>query len=172
MSSPVQPKPTIQRHPSPHLGALAIVFTVLFCAGLYPVTAFGGTPSFPGPWQPAQTIVEFFRARPSAVLLCAFLQFGSAIPLGIFTASAVSRLRFFGVQAAGADIALFGGFATAILMMANGCVLWTLANPGVTHDAAITQALYYLGFGLGGPGYSVSFGLLMAGISVPVFFRK
>jgi hypothetical protein len=172
MSSNTQAAQIGRRHQSPPLGILAIVFTVLFCAGLYPVTAFGGKPYFPGPWESAQTIVAFFQARPSAVLLCAFLQFGSAIPLGIFTASAVSRLKFLGVQAAGADIALFGGFATTFLLMANGCVLWTLTYPGVTHDAAVTQALYYLGFGLGGPGYSVPFGLLMAGICVPAYFRK
>jgi hypothetical protein len=172
MSSNTQAVPVGRRHQSPPLGILAIVFMVLFCAGILPVTVFGGKPNFPGPWESAQTIASFFQARPSAVLLCAFLQFGSAVPLGIFTASAVSRLKFLGVQAAGADIALFGGFATAILMMANGCVLWTLANPGVTHDVGLTQAIYYLGFGLGGPGYSVSFGLLMAGISVPVFFRR
>jgi hypothetical protein len=172
MSSSTQSVQIGRRHQSPPLGILAIVFTVLFCAGLYPVTAFGGKPYFPGPWESPQTIVAFFQARPSAVLLCAFLQFGSAIPLGIFTASAVSRLRFLGVQAAGADIALFGGFATAFMLMANGCVLWTMTYPGVAHDAAVTQALYYFGFGLGGPGYSVSFGLLMAGICIPAFLRR
>jgi len=162
----------LQRHPSPPLGLVAIAFTVLFLAGLYPVTTFGGKPYFPGPWEPAPTIVNFFLLRPTAAGLCAFLQFGSAIPLGIFTATAVSRLRFLGVRAAGAYIALFGGFATAFLLMANSCVLWTMTYPSVTHDAAVTQALYYFGFGLGGPGYSVSFGLLMAGICVPAFFRK
>jgi hypothetical protein len=164
--------PAIPRHPSPHLGALAIVFTVLFCAGLYPVTYFGGMPYFPGPWEPAQTLVAFFRERPAAVLLCAFLQFGSAVVLGIFTASAVSRLEFLGVRAAGAKIALFGGFATAILMFSSASVLWAMAHPGVAQDSALTVALYYLGFALGGPGYSVPFGLLMAGISVPLLFRR
>ena len=172
MSSNTQSVQVGRRHQSPPLGILAIVFTILFCAGLYPVTVFGGKPYFPGPWESPQTIVAFFQARSSAVLLCAFLQFGSAIPLGIFTASAVSRLKFLGVQAAGADIALFGGFATAFLLMANGCVLWTMTYPGVTHDTAVTQALYYLGFGLGGPGYSIPFGVLMAGICVPAYFRK
>ena len=159
-------------HASPHLGALAIVFTVLFCAGLLPVTAFGGKPYFPGPWEPLDTIVTFFKLRPSAVLLCAFLQFGSAIPLGIFTASAVSRMRFLGINAAGPNIALFGGFATSILMMANSMALWTLTYPGITDDHVVTQALYYLSFGLGGPGYSVSLGLLLAGLSVPALFGK
>jgi hypothetical protein len=172
MSSNTQSVQIGRRHQSPPLGILAIVFTVLFCAGLYPVTAFGGKPYFPGPWESPQTIVAFFQARPSAVLLCAFLQFGSAIPLGIFTASAVSRLRFLGVQAAGADIALFGGFATAFMVMTSACVLWTMTYSGVAHDAAVTQALYYFSFGLGGPGYSVSLGLLMAGICIPAFFRK
>jgi hypothetical protein len=172
MSSSTQSVQIGRRHQSPPLGILAIVFTVLFCAGLYPVTAFGGKPYFPGPWESPQTIVAFFQARPSAVLLCAFLQFGSAIPLGIFTASAVSRLRFLGVQAAGADIALFGGFATAFMVMTSACVLWTMTYSGVAHDAAVTQALYYFSFGLGGPGYSVSLGLLMAGICIPAFFRK
>lgn len=158
-------------HPSPHLGALAIVFTVLFCVGLLPVTAFGGRPYFPGPWESAQTIAAFFQARPSVVVLCAFLQFGSAIPLGIFTASIVSRLEFFGVRSAGPRIADFGGLATTYMMMSNAAALWGIAHPGVALDIPLTVALYHLSFALGGPGYSVPFGLLMAGISVPLLFR-
>ena len=159
-------------HASPHLGAVAIAFMVLFCAGLFPVTGWGGHPYFPVPWDSADTIVAFFRLRPSAVMLCAFLQFGSAIPLGIFTASAVSRMRFLGINAAGPNIALFGGFATAILMTANAMVLWTMTYPGVASDRTLTVALYYLSFGFGGPCYSVSIGLLMAGLSVPALLGK
>ena len=162
----------VQRHPSPPLGPVAIAFTLLFCAGLYPVTAFGGKPYFPGPWESTQTIVSFFQLRPAAARLCAFLQFGSAIPLGIFTATAVSRLRFLGVRAAGAYIALFGGFATAFAVISSSMVLWTVTQPGVAQDTALTQALYFLCYGLGGPGYSVPLGLLMAGISVPLLFSR
>jgi hypothetical protein len=161
-----QPSVNAPRHPSPHLGILAIVFTVLFCAGLFPVTAFAGAPYFPGPWEPLPTIVNFFRLRPQAVLLCAFLQFGSAVPLGIFTAAAVSRLHFLGVRAAGANIALFGGLAAAFAVASSSLVLWTLARPGIAQDASVTQALYYLDYALGGPAYSVALGLLMAGVSV------
>lgn len=159
-------------HQSPPLGILAVVFTVLFCAGLYPVTYFGGKPVFPLPWAPAPAIQAFFGQRHAAALLCAFLHFGAAIPLGIFTAAAVSRLKFFGVRAAGADIALFGGFATAILMMGSSAVLWTTTIPGVASDPALAQALHFLNFALGGPGYSVPLGLFMAGISVPLLFRR
>ena len=171
----VSPKSAIApgpRHPSPHLGALALAFTALFLIGLFPVTVFGGKPWFPGPWEPAATIVAFFQARPSAALLCAFLQFGSAIPLGIFTASIVSRLEFFGVRAAGPRIALFGGFATVFMMMSNAAVLFAMAQPAVFQSKNAILALYYLGFAMGGPAYSVSFGLLMAGISVPLLFRR
>jgi hypothetical protein len=129
-------------------------------------------PFFPGPWAPASEIAAFFQQRPNAALLCAFLQFGSAIPLGVFTATAVSRLEFLGVRAAGAKIALFGGFATAFMMMSNAAVLSSMVHPIVAHDIALTTALYYLSFVIGGPGYSVSFGLLMAGLSVPMFFRR
>jgi hypothetical protein len=34
----------VRRHASPHLGLVAVIFTALFLAGLYPVTIFGGTP--------------------------------------------------------------------------------------------------------------------------------
>lgn len=172
MSSPVQSVQSVRRHASPPLGILAITYMVLFCAGLYPVTMFGGMPYFPGPWEPIQTITTFFQARPHAVLLCTFLQFGSAIPLGIFTASAVSRLRFLGVRAAGADIALFGGFATATSMMIGTSILWTMTRPAISHSAVATEALYYIGYGIGGPGFSVPLGLLIAGLSVPALFMR
>ena len=172
MSSPAQTAQSIRRHHSPPLGIVAIVYMVLFCAGLYPVTMFGGMPYYPGPWEPIQTITAFFQARPNAVLLCTFLQFGSAIPLGIFTASAVSRLRFLGVKAAGADIALFGGFATAISMMIGSSLMAALTRPGISHSPVAVEALYYVGYGIGGPGFSVPLGLLIAGLSVPALFMR
>jgi hypothetical protein len=162
----------VQRHPSPPLGMVAIAFMVLFCAGLYPVTAFGGKPYFPGPWESAQTIVSFFHLRPTAVRLCAFLQFGSTVPLGVFTATIVSRLRFLGVKAAGAYIALFGGFGAAFAIVSSSTVLWTMSHSGIAQDTTLTQALYFLSYGLGGPGYSVPLGLLMAGVSVPLLLYR
>lgn len=163
---------TSVRHAGPHLGMLAAVFTILFNAGLYPVTALAGKPYFPGPWEPASVIVSYFQTRPSAVLLCAFFHFGASIPLGIFTASVVSRLRFLGVRAAGSYIALFGGFATAFNMAASASVLWVMAYPGIAQEPAVLRALYYLQFAFGGPGFSVPMGLLMAGVSVPAAFLK
>jgi hypothetical protein len=172
MPSSADTRIAVQRHPSPPLGPVAIVFTLLFLAGLYPVTAFGGKPYFPGPWEPLHTITLFFLLRPSAVAWCAFLQFGSMVPLGIFTAAVVSRLRFLGVKAAGIHIALFGGFAAAFAIAISSMLLWAMARPGVAEDGTLLQALYYFSFGMGGPGYSVPLGLFMAGISVPLLFYR
>ena len=160
------------RHAGPPLGIVSSVFVLLFLAGLYPVTIFGGQPYFPGPWKSPDAIAAFFQTRPTAVLIGAALHFGAAIPLGIFTATAVSRLHFLRVRAAGATIALFGGFATAFTMLASSSVLWALAHPGVAQDRALVQALYWLDQGLGGSGFSVPFGLLIAGITIPAAILK
>lgn len=104
--------------------------------------------------------------------MCAFLQFGASIPLGIFTATVVSRLRFLGVRAAGPYIALFGGLATSFNVAVSALTLWVMAFPGVAQDAAVLRALYYVSFAFGGVGYSVPLGLLMAGVSVPAAVMK
>src|SRR5262245_5998148 len=160
------------RHAGPPLWLPASMYTVLFLAGLYPVTVFGGDPYFPGPWESPDVIAAFFQARPTAVRVCAFLQFGAAMPLGIFAVSAASRLQFLGVRAAGPFIALFGGTATAVLMMAASAALWVMAQPGIAEDRAVLQALYWLVQGFGGAGFSVPFGLLTAGLTIPVAFKR
>jgi hypothetical protein len=164
--------PEISRtqHKGPPLGIVAVTFVVLFLAGLYPVTALNGKPFFPAPSEPLGVIMTYFGARSSAVLLCAALHFGAAIPLGVFTATAVSRLRFLGLRVAGVDIALFGGFLTAFIMIVSSSLLWVMSYPGIAQDGPLIQALYRLQFALGGPGFSVPFGLLLAGISVTAGF--
>lgn len=161
-----------RRHASPHLGLIAVIFTVLFLAGLYPVTIFGGRPHFLDPWETPDVIINFFRARPGAVLACAFFHFGAAIVLGIFTASIVSRLQFLGVRAARAFIALFGGLATALDMMAEASVLSAMARPGVVENGSLIVALYHLQIAFGGVGFSVPLGLLFGGVSIPASFMK
>jgi hypothetical protein len=160
------------KHAGPNPGIVAIVYTLLFNAGLYFVISFTGGPHFPGPWESSETIAAYFQDHSRAVLACAFLQFGAAIPLGIFTATMVSRLQFLGVRVAGAHIALFGGLMTAFNMAASALVLWVMAYPGIAQDPAVLRALYYLTFALGGVGFSVPMGLLIAGLSIPSAFFK
>jgi hypothetical protein len=166
-----------RRHAGPHLGMLAIAYTVLFNAGLCAVSAFGipfgvRPPYWPGPWEPPDVIVSYFHTRPTNVLICVFLQIGAQIPLGIFAASIVSRLRFLGIDAAGPNIALFGGFLCVFDSMAAGFTTWAMIHPGVVQNLTITPALNYLSYASGGPGFSIPMGLLMAGVCVPAAFRK
>jgi hypothetical protein len=70
------------RHLGPPLGVLAIIYAILFNLGLYFVVTFSaGQPHYPGPWESADVIASYFRDHASEVLLCAFFQFGSVIPL-------------------------------------------------------------------------------------------
>ena len=148
-------KTSSQGHRGPHPSIVAIVYTLLFNAALYQVISFTGGPHFPGPWESSETITSYFQGHPNAVMVCAFLQFGAAIPLGIFVATMVSRLRFLGVRAAGPSIALFGGLMTAFNMALTGLILWVMAYPGIAQETAVLGALYYLGFAIGGVGFSV-----------------
>jgi hypothetical protein len=170
MTEPIQNTPA--RFRGQNSGIVASVFVVLFFAGLMPVTALGGMPYFPGPTASVNEMVAFFSQRQGGTLLCAFLQFGSAVPLGIFTMSMVARLRVLGVKAAGADIVLFGGLATAMGLVVSSSFLWAMTYPGISEDANLLQALYRVSFGLGGPGYSVFFGLLAAGVSITAGLYK
>lgn len=156
----------------PNTGIVATVFVLLFVAGLLPVTSLGGLPFFPRPTASAAEMVNFFSHRQAGVLLCAFLQFGSAIPLGIFTTTMIARLKFLGVRAAGLEIALFGGLTTAIGLVVGTSFLWATTYPGISQNADLLHAIYRISFGIEGPGYSVAFGLLAAGISIPAAYSK
>src|SRR2546421_13043580 len=101
------------RHLGPPPGVVAIVFTVLCLTGVFLVSGLGSAPRIPGPSDGLPELAGYFQLHSSAVLLAAFLAVGAAIPLGLFTATIVSRMRFLGVRATGAYIALFGGFASA-----------------------------------------------------------
>jgi len=122
--------------------------------------------SVPEPQQPPNEIVPYFQTYAAWVLWCAFLQFGSAIPFGLFAVSTVSRLRLLGIRAAGVEIALFGGLMVAFDSAASGFVLWALAQPDIASDAVLTQAMNFLQFAFGGPGFAVPLGLFLAGVSI------
>ena len=159
------------RHQGPPAGVLAVVYTVLFLIGLWPVM-LGGKPSFPAPWESASTMAAFFATRAHAVQVCVFFQFGAMVVLGIFTASVVNQMRFLGVRAAGVNIALFGGLGTVFDGFAAAFAGWAMIQGGVAQIPGLTPVFYNLSFAAGGPGFSVPMGLLMLGISIPATFMK
>jgi hypothetical protein len=173
MSSQSDTVTTGIRHASPNLGMVASIYVILKIASVFPVSAFGSKrPWFPGLNAPTGEVVSYFSTHSFPILICAFLQVGAAIPLGIFAASVVSRLRFLGVSAAGAYIAFFGGSMAAIDELFSGAVISVMAQPLVAQDPALVQAFHYLSVALGGPGFTMPFGLLMAGVSITAGFMK
>jgi hypothetical protein len=159
-------------HRGPSLGALAIVFVALFAASLVVAGVMTGGARFPRPDDPVELARDYFTRHAGAVRIAAFLQFGSAIPLGLFTATVTSRLRFLGMRVAGVDIALFGGFASSIFLALSAMTGWVLSQPGVATEAGALRTLQLLGFITGGAGHVVTLGLLLAGVSVPSAFAK
>ena len=144
-------------HRGPNPGAVAIVHVSLFLASL---------------------IMYAIASKSNAVSLQsvhsvqAFLQFGSAIPLAIFTAAVTSRLHFLGVNVTGVNIALFGGIAASVFMMISSLCTWMLVQTDISNDANIRHLVIHFGFTTGGVAHVATLGLLMAGISVPCLFGK
>ncbi len=158
------------RHRGPHPGIVAVVYVLLFIAGLVSFGVLSNGSEFPRPLGALEKAQQTFLQFPYAVRINAFFQFACAIPLGIFAAAVTSRLRFLGVNATGVSIAIFGGIGTSLLFMLSGLCSWVLSQPGIADDLNVMHAVQLLGFGCGGVGTIATFGLLMAGISVPCLF--
>ena len=129
-------------------------------------------PSYANPHGPIEEARQFFTANPQALRWSAFFAFGSAVPLGIYTATVVSRLRFRGVRAAGTNIALLGGLAAALALAVSALCSWVLSVPEVNSSIATMRLMHFLSFLAGGVAFAVGFGLLAAGVSVTSLFAR
>ncbi|MCP2340330.1 hypothetical protein [Actinomadura rupiterrae] len=97
----------------------------------------------------------------------AFLLFASASPLAVTAAVLYRRLRTLGVTAPGGAISLVGGVLAASALALSGMFAWTGARLASDASPALARVLADLSFAAGGPGFSVTFALLIAGVSVP-----
>jgi hypothetical protein len=159
-------------HRSPPLGILAIVFTTLFLASMAVNAIMTGGAPYPVPYNPIQQIQDYYTRFPDAMRVVSFLQFGASIPLGLFTATVVSRLLFHRVNAAGVHIAQFGGTAASVFLGVSSLATWVLSQPGVATETGALRAVELLAFATGGFGNVAATGLLLAGVSVPTLFFK
>jgi hypothetical protein len=149
----------------PPLLPVAIIHVALFSASLFvrPILA-PGTSSL-NPFGSPAAAFAFFAQHGDAARLIAFLQFGSAIPLVIFTAAIVNRFHVLGLRAAGEWIAFAGGIGSALALVVAGGWSWALAMPGALPLNA-PPMLILVPFFAGGPAWSVFFGLLLLGVSI------
>jgi len=156
-----------KKHPGPNLLFLTIVYLALLIAGGSTVSA-----AFHIPLDSAQKAVGFVSDHSWAIKWGSFCELGSAIPLGIFIATSVSRLRFLGVRAAGESIAFMGGIAAVVMLIFSGLCTWSLTRPGIAEESGAVRALQALGFVGGGPGFAVPLGLFLAGVSLSAGLAK
>jgi hypothetical protein len=137
----------IRSHAGPSLLALAIVHALLVAASILAGTLLRHGAAVVNPYSAAEEARRFFANNPVAVRASTFFLFGSSVPLGIYAATMVSRLRFLGVRAAGSYIALFGGFAastalavSALSSVGAGSLSIARGNPGAAfHDFAVRR---------------------------------
>ncbi len=156
----------------PSTGIVALVSVSLFVASLIISTIMtAGTP-FPTLFSSLEEVHNYFLHFAGVVQFNTMLQFGSAIPLGIFTASITNKLQFHGARVAGVNIATFGGYTAAIFIAISALAGWVLVQPGVADDLAVMRSLQLFEFITGGVAHVVALGLLLAGVSIPALFMK
>ena len=160
------------RFRGPSLILLATVHIVVFMANLVAAAVLRHGAPYINPFAAGDAIRAFFAQNPAADRIGNFLLFGSAVPFGLFAVTAVSRMRFLGVRAAGTNITLFGGLTAASALIFSGLFGWVLSLPDVAASASTVKAIYFLSFLTGGAAYAVGFGLLAAGISVTSYFSR
>lgn len=149
----------MKRHAGPNLLLLTSLYIAFLVLGVANVK-----PAFHVPHD--SSAAAYVAANSLSIRLGSFFELASAIPLGIFFATTVSRLRFLGVRAAGESIASFGGTGTSLMLMLSALCTWSLTRPGIAEAPGAVGALQALGFIGGGPGFAVLLGLFLAGVSV------
>lgn len=155
-------------HRGPPLVLLASVHIVLFFGSLLVLN--GPTEgTWPMPGADPTRLVAFFRANTALLSVAGMLQFGSAVPLLLYAATASSRLRHLGVGAAGTTIALAGGVAAAVLLAGAGLGMVVAADTLHPATAALVHRLVFV---IGGPGHVTFLGLLLAGIAVTALVAR
>jgi len=159
-------------HRGPHPGIIATVYVILFMASLLLLGIASKGEAFPNPYASLQAAQQSLFKYIDIIRINAFLQFGAAVPLGIFTAAVTSRLRFLGVNVTGVSIALFGGISASIFITVSSLCGWILTQPNVAGNISIMHAVQFFGFATGGVAHVVALGLLMAGISIPCLFGR
>jgi hypothetical protein len=153
-----------ERMPSP--GVLALIYFLVFVAGMAFLLIASAGASYPTPYDPVEKAQHFYTEFAVSVRTQSFFLFWSALPLGIYTAFMTARLRGLNLHRGGVNIAQFGGFGAAFFLGISGLITWIISQPGITSDPEAMRTMQLLAFATGGTGAVVLSGLLIAGICV------
>ena len=132
-----------QRHAGPNLLLLTIIYAGLMLAGGSRLSA-----AFAIPHDSTERAVAYVAQHGWSIQLGSFFELLSAIPLGLFFATTISRLRFLGVSAAGESIAFLGGIGATLMLVLSALANWSLTRPGIAEAAGAVQALRSISFAL------------------------
>jgi hypothetical protein len=165
---PTSASPTpVKRHAGPNLLLLATIYVGLLLVGGSKLSTV-----FSVPRHSPEEAVAYFAKYGWTIQLGSFCELASAIPLGIFIATTVSRLRFLGIRAAGESIAFFGGIGATMMLILSALANWSLTRPGIAEAIGAVSALQAISFAGGGPGFVVPLGLFIAGVSLTAGLHK
>lgn len=106
------------------------------------------------------------------IQLGSFFELLSAIPLGLFIATTIGRLRFSGARHAGESIAFLGGTGATTMLILSALANWSLTRPGVAEALGAAVALRAISFAAAGPGFAVLLGFFVAGVSLAAGHHK
>src|SRR3954462_9214301 len=141
------------RPTGPHLGALGLISLGLTLASLATAALLSDGQAPVSPFAPTAQIVDYYRQHGTAAQVSATLLFGSAVPLGIFAATAYTRLLRLGVRVPGPSIGFFGGVTASLMLMISASAGWVLGRAGVGGNAPVARALSSFAFLTGGVGF-------------------
>jgi hypothetical protein len=103
---------------------LALSYTVLVLGGIVGGILLSPRAAFPMSYQPVEKAIAYVAAYSIGIRVGSFFQLASAIPLGVFVATVVSRLRFLRVRAARELIALCVGVEPMLMLIVSALADW------------------------------------------------
>jgi hypothetical protein len=128
--------------------------------------------AFHMPHDSVQKTVAYMTTYGWTIQLGSFFELVSAIPLGIFIAATISRLRFLGIRSAGEPIAFLGGIGAITMLVLSALTNWSLTRPGIPEAEGASAALRAISFAAAGPGFAVLLGFFVAGVSLAAGLHK
>ncbi|MBP8539766.1 DUF4386 domain-containing protein [Streptomyces sp. MK37H] len=122
--------------------------------------------STPRPDASGKEVLRYARDNGTTIELGSLLLLASATPLALLAAVLYRRLRALGITAPGSAITLVGGVLASVALSGSALFGWTGGRLPMDADPALARALADLSFLSGGVTYSVTFAMLVSGISV------
>jgi hypothetical protein len=118
------------------------------------------------PHDSAEKAIAYLAKYGWRIQLGSFFELLSAIPLGIFIATTIGRLRLLGVRNAGEPIAFLGGIGATTMRVLSALANWSLTRPGIPEALGAAVALRAISFAAAGPAFAVLLGFFVAGVSL------